>query len=277
MPEHRGIIDSSRAALGAKSIWAGKDQPKPIRPGSSGARDNAWARSGMTSPPHEETHRPARLPGRGAIKQNSHMHSQPRLLVPALAILACVIVAGCASSTAPSPTHRPVPSSSPPLASISRATASAGSPANPLRLSCRQESFTSSPAPQQPRPADLAIGPLIIINGKLLATAKPAGFGYRGHYKIPLIVTMGSTVTVTIAAPARGQVVIDNPYAQMWGIRGLTAATYRSCSRAAGFFAQGFAFTHGQTRGCVPLDVKIGHQPQVHRVTLSLFAGSCSS
>jgi hypothetical protein len=44
---------------------------------------------------------------------------------------------------------------------------------------------------------------------------------------------------------------------------------------SSGFYAQGFAFTDGQIRGCVPLEVKIGGQPQVRRVTLSLFAGSC--
>jgi hypothetical protein len=43
----------------------------------------------------------------------------------------------------------------------------------------------------------------------------------------------------------------------------------------AGFYAQGFAFTGGQVRGCVPLEVRSGGQPQVRRVTLSLFAGSC--
>jgi len=31
----------------------------------------------------------------------------------------------------------------------------------------------------------------------------------------------------------------------------------------------------GQIRGRVPLEVKVGGQPQVRRVTLSLFAGSC--
>jgi hypothetical protein len=55
----------------------------------------------------------------------------------------------------------------------------------------------------------------------------------------------------------------------------VAAATYRPCVHVAGFYAQGFAFTDGQIRGCVPLEVKIGGQPQVRRVTLSLFAGSC--
>lgn len=58
---------------------------------------------------------------------------------------------------------------------------------------------------------------------------------------------------------------------------GVTAATYRSCPHAAGFYAQGFAFTGGQVRGCVPLDVKVGGQSRVRHVTLSLFAGSCGS
>ena len=44
-----------------------------------------------------------------------------------------------------------------------------------------------------------------------------------------------------------------------------------------GFFAQGFAFTDGRIRGCVPLEVRVGGQARVHRVTLSLFAGSCAA
>jgi hypothetical protein len=57
----------------------------------------------------------------------------------------------------------------------------------------------------------------------------------------------------------------------------VTAATYHSCSDVAGFFAQGFTFTDGKIRGCVPLDVTIGQDTQVHHVTLSLFAGRCTS
>ena len=139
-------------------------------------------------------------------------------------------------------------------------------------FSCAEESFAGdSPVPQQPQPGDLAVGPLIIPGGQRLATADPAGYGEHGSYKIPFIVTAGATVTVTIAPPARGHVVISNPYAPA----GVTAATYRSCPRPAGFFAQGFAFTGGQTRGCVPLDVRVGDQPRVRHVMLSLFAGSC--
>jgi hypothetical protein len=124
---------------------------------------------------------------------------------------------------------------------------------------------------------------MFIVGGKLVATEKPAQWGYasNGHggrsYKLPLVVTMGSTVTLTIATPARRHVVIDNPYARMMGLGGVTSATYRSCRHTPGFFAQGFAFRHGRTRGCVPLDVRIGDQPQVHHITLSLFAGSCAA
>ncbi len=58
---------------------------------------------------------------------------------------------------------------------------------------------------------------------------------------------------------------------------GVTAAAYRPCPHQVGFFPQGFAFTDGQVRGCVPLEVRTGDQPGVRRVTLSLFAGSCGS
>jgi hypothetical protein len=143
-------------------------------------------------------------------------------------------------------------------------------------LSCGQEAFPDPPVQQRPRPGDLVIGPLFIVNGRELATADPAGFGDQGAYKIPLVLALGSTATVTIAPAARGHVVIDNPYAHLWGVRDLVAATYRACSRRPGFFAQGFAFTDGRTRGCLPLEVSIDHQPQVRHVTLSLFAGSCA-
>jgi hypothetical protein len=51
----------------------------------------------------------------------------------------------------------------------------------------------------------------------------------------------------------------------------------RPCANVTGFYAQGFAFTDGQVRGCVPLEVRVGDQARVQRVTLSLFAGSCGA
>jgi hypothetical protein len=123
-----------------------------------------------------------------------------------------------------------------------------------------------------PEPGDLTVGPLVIIDGNKVANADPAGWGDHGSYKIPFFVPRGTTVTVTIDPPARGHVVIDSPYAHR-----VTAATYRPCSQVTGFFAQGFAFTNGQIRGCVPLEVRVGDQARVQRVTLSLFAGSCAA
>ena len=163
-------------------------------------------------------------------------------------ILACVTLAGCTGGPA-------------------------GSPGNPQVFSCAEESFPGNPMPQMPEPGDLAVGPLVIISGKAVANADPAGFGEHGSYKIPFFVPRGSTVTVTIDPPARGHVVIDNLYAR----HGVTAATYRPCANATGFFAQGFAFTDGKIRGCVPLEVRVGGRARVQRVTLSLFAGSCAA
>jgi hypothetical protein len=180
-------------------------------------------------------------------------------------ILACVTLAGCTGGAASSAPHHTVPSTRP--------TGPAGSPGNPQVFSCREESFLADPMPQMPEPGDLAVGPLVIISGKAVANADPAGFGEHGSYKIPFFVPRGSTVTVTIDPPARGHVVIDNPYAP----RGVTAATYRPCANVTGFFAQGFAFTDGKIRGCVPLEVRVGGQARVQRVTLSLFAGSCAA
>lgn len=152
-----------------------------------------------------------------------------------------------------------------------------GSPANPLVLTCADESFPgapSSPVPQTPQRGDLVVGPLFIVEGKVLADADPAGYGEHGRYKVPIIVKMGRTVTMTIAPPARGEVVIDNPYSPVGGV---VSATYHSCAKEAGFFAQGFAFTDHRARGCVPLTLRIGRKPTAHHVTLSLFAGHCPS
>jgi hypothetical protein len=204
----------------------------------------------------------------------SHMHNQPGLQVQALAILACAILAGCAGGGTSSAPHRASSSSPRHVATGAQAAGPVGSPGNPLILSCGEESHPGYPVHGRPLPApgDLVIGPLIIINGKVQA---PAGSGRHGSYpKVPFAVVPGFTVTVTIGAQARGQVGIDNPYAQQ-GIGPVAAATYHPCSDRSGFFAQGFAFTSGRVRGCVPLDVRIGHQPLVRHLTISLGAGSC--
>jgi hypothetical protein len=181
------------------------------------------------------------------------MRRQQLLLVLALAALTCAMLVGCAGSP--------------------RAAGRLGSPGNPLLLSCGQEAVTVPVVPLPRQPGDLVIGPVIIIGGRKLATANPAGYGSHGSYKIPIMVSPGPAVTITIAVRARGQVAIDNPYSPVGGV---VAARYRSCSQTPGFFAQGFAFTRGQIRGCVPLDVRTGHDPDVRHVTLSLFAGSCA-
>ena len=180
-----------------------------------------------------------------------------------LALAACT--AGATSSKAPHGSRRP----SRPAVVILHRHGRLGGAGNPLMLSCADEAF---PGQAKPGPADLVIGPLFIINGKLLATANPSGFGEHGRYKIPLALRPGSTATVTIGASARGGVFIDNPDSPVGGV---TSASYRSCAHAGGFYAQGFRFTHGLVRGCVPLDVRIGHQSRVRHVTLSLFAGHC--
>ena len=184
-------------------------------------------------------------------------------------MLACVTLAGCTGGAASSAARPTGPATAP----TTKLTEPAGSPGNPMVFSCGEESFTNDPVPQQPQPGDLAVGPLVIFNARQLATGNPSDWGEHGSYKIPIMVTMGSTVTVTINPPARGHVVIDNRYAP----HGVTAATYRSCPDVTGFYAQGFAFTDGRIRGCVPLAVRVGGQARVQRVTLSLFAGSCAA
>jgi hypothetical protein len=200
------------------------------------------------------------------------MRGRPLLLVPALAALTCAVVAGCTAGGTAGAAHR-APASSPRPPASGRI----GSPGHPLALSCADESFPGypdPPIPPRPQPHDLAIGPLIIVNGKRLATADPAGYGEHGSYKIPLVLLPGRTATVTIGAQARGRVVIENPDSPVGGV---AAVAYHACPHATGFFAQGFAFTDGRARGCVPLDVRIGSEPGVRHITLSLFAGSCPS
>ncbi|MBO0774773.1 MAG: hypothetical protein J2P34_00555 [Actinobacteria bacterium] len=202
------------------------------------------------------------------------------LSVPALITLICGVLAGCTGASQPGTNQAAPPAPSHVQASGAHHAGPLGSAGNPLVLTCAAEAFTGTPGtgppvPSRPRPEDLAIGPVYIVNGKVLATANPASYGDHGSYKIPLVVRTGSTVTVTIAPAARGHVVIDNPAAQNRGLGGVTAITYHSCPHAQGFFAQGFAFTHRPYRGCVPLDVTIGNRPPVRHVTLSLFARPC--
>ena len=148
-----------------------------------------------------------------------------------------------------------------------------GSAANPVVLTCDQ---TSNP-PAKPRPHDLVVGPLWIINGRNAVDPEAAGPSPPHAYKYPIGVRPGATVTMMIAPAARGHVVIDNPYLQF----GVTAATYRACppSSSLGWsvFVQGFAFTDGRTRGCVPLTVRSGRRTPVRRVTISLYAGRCTA
>jgi hypothetical protein len=79
-----------------------------------------------------------------------------------------------------------------------------------------------------------------------------------------------------IAPSARGHVVIDNPYGPAPGV---IAATYHACqpSQQPGWtvFVQGFTFTDGRTRGCVPLIVQTGREARISHVTVSLYAGPC--
>jgi hypothetical protein len=202
------------------------------------------------------------------------VRSRPSSIALAVAVLAAPVLAGCTAGPAPGPAHSAASSLAPAAAAPPRPSGPAGSPGHPLLVGCGQESFTVPPVPDRPQPGDLVIGSLDIGSVLRLATANPADYGDRGSYKVPFILTPGSTATVTIAARARGQVMIRSPSAPAGRV---TAATYHSCSGHAGFFAQGFTFTGGQVRGCVPLDVTIGPGTRVRHVTLSLFAGRCAS
>src|SRR5690348_14358443 len=160
-------------------------------------------------------------------------------------ILACVILAGCTGGAVSGAPHHTVPSIRP--------TGPAGSPGNPQIFSCAEESFLAGSMPQMPEPGDLAVGPLVIISGKTVADSDPAGFGEHGSYKIPFFVPRGSTVTVTIDPPARGHVVIDNPYAPP----GDATATPQPCESATSVVAQVVACPCPKTPDIVPPQVRV--------------------
>ncbi len=183
-----------------------------------------------------------------------------RLVTLAIAVS---LAAGCSSSVTQQPNEQP-----------HRALA-AGTPGRPLMLSCTERSNGGAVAPG---PGDVVVGPLYIINAKQTVDPNGAGSAPQHGYKYPIAVAPGAIVTMMIAAPARGHVVIDNPYGPPAGV---VAASYRACQpgQEQGWtvFVQGFTFTDGRTRGCVPLTVRIGREARIRHVTVSLYAGPCAS
>jgi hypothetical protein len=177
--------------------------------------------------------------------------------------LAVGLAAGCSSAVTQQPNEQ-----------AHRALA-AGTPGRPLMLSCTERSNGGAVAPG---PGDVVVGSLYIINAKDSADPNGAGSAPQHGYKYPIAVAPGATVTMMIAASARGHVVIDNPYGPPAGV---VAASYRACQpgQEQGWtvFVQGFLFTDGRTRGCVPLTVRIGREARIRHVTVSLYAGPCAS
>jgi hypothetical protein len=190
------------------------------------------------------------------------VHRSIALRLVALAI-AVSLAAGCSSAVSRQPNEQ------------ARRALAAGSPGRPLMLSCTEGSVGG---PVAPGPGDVVVGPLYLINAKDSVDPNGAGSDPQHGYKYPIAVAPGATVTMMIAAPARGHVVIDNPYGPPAGV---VAASYRACrpGQEQGWtvFVQGFTFTDGRTRGCVPLTVRIGREARIRHVTVSLFAGPCAS
>jgi hypothetical protein len=159
------------------------------------------------------------------------------------------------------------PINSPAVAATGPALGAAG---HPLALACGAEAWSPTPVPQSPRPGDLAAGPLIIPGAKQMAHGNPELFGQHGSYKVPFIVEMGETVTVTIEPPAADLVDIDNPYSPIGGV---TSIIYHSCAHQPGFYAQSIVFLHGRSRGCVPLAVASGRSKL--KLPLDFFVRHC--
>jgi hypothetical protein len=188
-----------------------------------------------------------------------------------MAIVALAIAAGSAAGCTTAAPQQPSKQSH-----HGPAADTLGSPGNPLELTCNQSS--SFPNPVTPGQGDVVVGALDIINARDSADPSGAGPTPQPGYKYPIAVAPGAAVTMMIAPPARGHVVIDNPYGPATGV---TAATYQACqpSSEPGWtvFVQGFTFTDGRTRGCVPLTVQTGRGVPVRHVTVSLYAGPCTS
>jgi hypothetical protein len=203
---------------------------------------------------------------------------QPLFPTLTLATLTCAILAGCTVSSTPRAARSATVPPTQPLASRPHVTEPLGSPGRPLMLSCTEKSVGD---PVTPGPGDVVVGPLYILLARNSVDPSGAGSAPQHRYKYPIAVAPGSTVTMMIAASARGHVVIDNPYAHLWGIGLVAAATYRACQpgQQQGWtvFVQGFTFTDGRTRGCVPLNVRIGREARIRHVTVSLYAGPCAS
>jgi hypothetical protein len=199
-----------------------------------------------------------------------------------LAVLTCALLESCTAARTPGTALSATGPRAQPPTSGPHSTGPPGSPGDPLVLACTAESWPGYPARASttPGPHDLAVGPMYFADGLALATETPAQHGYTTFgrdgrsYKFGVVVRPGATVTVTIAASARGHAVIDIGRNAPGGA---TAVTYHACGQAGGFYAQGFAFIHPPFRGCVPLDVSTPGQAQVRHVVLSLFAGSCAS
>jgi hypothetical protein len=204
------------------------------------------------------------------------MRAQQLSVLTAVVLLVGVSLAGCTAGAKPSAAHPASRTSSGVVPTKTRAESRIGSAGNPLVKSCAKESLAYPPISQHPQPGDLVVGPLFIIEGNRLARAKPAGYGQHGAYKIPVVLTEGSTATITVSAPARKRVVID-PQSAVGSAGGVSAITYHACQHQLGFFPQILAFTDGQIRGCVPLDVKTDHPPRVRHINLSLFTTTCAT
>jgi hypothetical protein len=211
----------------------------------------------------------------GGTSRIGHVRSQPLFLTLTLACLTCAMFAGCTVSSTPRAAR---PATAPPtqsLASGLHVTWPLGTPGRPLMLSCSEQSVAG---PVTPGPGDVVVGPLYILNARNSGDPSGAGSAPQHGYKYPIAVAPGATVTMMIAASARGHVVIDNPYGPPAGV---VAASYRACQpgQQQGWtvFVQGFTFTDGRTRGCVPLTVRIGRDARIRHVTVSLYAGPCAS
>jgi hypothetical protein len=179
-------------------------------------------------------------------------------------VIAASLAAGCSTASQP-----------PSKQSHHEPALGIGSPGNPLMLSCDQASFGE---PTSPGHGDLVVGSLFLINARNSVDPSGAGPTPPHSYKYPIAVKPGATVTMMIAPSARGHVVIDNPYGPSPGV---IAAMYQACQpnplQGWTVFVQGFAFIDGRTRGCVPLTVQTGFEAPIRRVTVSLFAGPCTS
>ncbi|MEU8820696.1 hypothetical protein [Actinoplanes sp. NPDC048796] len=148
------------------------------------------------------------------------------------------------------------------------AACSPGRPEEQPRLITCVDEEAHGRATAAPAQNDLTVGPVTWPGLRSWAAADPDDFagGQPGHYKVGIVVKAATTVTVSIAGPAR------LTYGQRAGYSPASSITFQACDDFDTVYFGGF---HAPERTCVPVTVEERGEPPV-RATVSFFAGPCA-